>query len=175
MCLSDWSYWLHGANWAELHPLNWFQGEMVDWLARIVTVKTNPFVLPKLTKCVCSKIEVSFLFKRMTNSPSDTLVYQLIIILGVYFKLIIYGTFNAKGWLKYSRRFHYFFISISVLTFPTRIFCRGVSGFVSGCPCCVWGYGLPTCPLFVDPFFDKFILNNLICTFHRIKNIYIYI
>ena len=27
-------------------------------------------------------------------------------------------------------------------TSPTRIFCRGVSSFVTGCPCGVWGHGL---------------------------------
>ena len=37
----------------------------------------------------------------------------------------------------------------------TWIFCRGVSGFASDCPCGVWCGGLTTCLLYVGP-----ILNN---------------
>ena len=31
--------------------------------------------------------------------------------------------------------------------FPTRIFCRAVSDFMTRCPCDVWRRGLTTCPL----------------------------
>ena len=37
------------------------------------------------------------------------------------------------------------------------IFCRGVSGFVTGCPCGVWGRG-------------KSIPNKLVCKFDRMEN-----
>ena len=33
-----------------------------------------------------------------------------------------------------------------VLTFPTQIFCRGISGFVAGCLSCVWGRELTRFP-----------------------------
>ena len=42
----------------------------------------------------------------------------------------------------------------------TLIFCRGVSGFATGCPCDVWCRGLTTCLLYVGPPFGNRILNN---------------
>ena len=38
---------------------------------------------------------------------------------------------------------------------------RSVSGFVTGCPCGVWGCGLTSCPLYVGPFFGKCVLNTV--------------
>ena len=40
------------------------------------------------------------------------------------------------------------------------IFCRGVSGFATDCPCGVWCRGLTTCLLHVVPPFGNRILNN---------------
>ena len=40
------------------------------------------------------------------------------------------------------------------------IFCRGVSGFATDCPCGVWCRGLTTCLLHVGPPFGNRILNN---------------
>ena len=42
----------------------------------------------------------------------------------------------------------------------TWIFCRGVSGFATDCPCGVWCRGLTTCLLHVGPPFGNRILNN---------------
>ena len=42
----------------------------------------------------------------------------------------------------------------------TWIFCRGVSGFATDCPCDVWCRGLTTCLLHVGPPFGNRILNN---------------
>ena len=42
-----------------------------------------------------------------------------------------------------------------VFTFPTGIFCRGVPGFATDCPCHVWCRGLTTCLLYVGPLFWK--------------------
>ena len=42
----------------------------------------------------------------------------------------------------------------------TWIFCRGVSGFATDCPCGVWCRGLTTCFLHVGPPFGNRILNN---------------
>ena len=50
----------------------------------------------------------------------------------------------------------------------TRIFCRGVSSFVTRCPCGVWGRGLTVCLLYVG--LSKSILNKLICKFDSMKN-----
>ena len=42
----------------------------------------------------------------------------------------------------------------------TWIFCRGVSGFATDCPCGVWCRGLTTCLLHVGAHFGNRILNN---------------
>ena len=44
-------------------------------------------------------------------------------------------------------------------SYSTWIFCRGVSGFATDCPCGVW-CGLTTCFLYVGPPFGNRILNN---------------
>ena len=45
-------------------------------------------------------------------------------------------------------------------SYSTWIFCGGVSGFVTGCPCGVWCHGLTTCLLHVGPPFGNRLLNN---------------
>ena len=46
-----------------------------------------------------------------------------------------------------------------MFTFPTRIFYRGVTGFVTGCPCGVWCRGLTTCLLYVGLLVGSLVLN----------------
>ena len=45
-------------------------------------------------------------------------------------------------------------------SYSTWIFCRGVSGFATDCPCGVWCRGLTTCLLHVGPPFENRFLNN---------------
>ena len=45
-------------------------------------------------------------------------------------------------------------------SYPTWIFCRGVSGFATDCPCDVWCRGLTTCLLHVGPPFGNRFLNT---------------
>ena len=45
-------------------------------------------------------------------------------------------------------------------SYSTRIFCRGVSGFATDCPCDVWCHGLTTCLLHVGPPFGNRFLNT---------------
>ena len=45
-------------------------------------------------------------------------------------------------------------------SYSTWIFCRGVSGFATDCPCGVWCRGLNTCLQLVGPPFGNRILNN---------------
>ena len=45
-------------------------------------------------------------------------------------------------------------------SYSTWIFCRGVSGFATDCPCGVWCRGLTTCLLHVGPPFGNRILKN---------------
>ena len=45
-------------------------------------------------------------------------------------------------------------------SYSAWIFCRGVSGFATDCPCGVWCRGLTTCLLHVGPPFGNRFLNN---------------
>ena len=45
-------------------------------------------------------------------------------------------------------------------SYSTWIFCRGVSGFATDCPCDVWCCGLSTCLLHVGPTFGNRFLNT---------------
>ena len=45
-------------------------------------------------------------------------------------------------------------------TYSTWIFCRGVSGFATDCPCDVWVCGLTTCLLHVGPPLGNWFLNT---------------
>ena len=45
-------------------------------------------------------------------------------------------------------------------SYSTWIFCRGVSGFATDCPCDVWCRGLTTCLLHVGPPFGNRYLNT---------------
>ena len=45
-------------------------------------------------------------------------------------------------------------------SYSTWIFCRGVSGFATDCPCDVWCRGLTTCLLHVGPPFGYRFLNT---------------
>ena len=45
-------------------------------------------------------------------------------------------------------------------SYSTWLFCRGVSGFATDCPCGVWCRGLTTCLLHVGPPFGNRILNK---------------
>ena len=56
-----------------------------------------------------------------------------------------------------------------VFIFPAKIFCRSVSGFVTGCLCGVWGGRLTSSSLWacVGIFAN---LNKLICMFDRMEN-----
>ena len=45
-------------------------------------------------------------------------------------------------------------------SYSTWIFCRGVSGFATDCPCDVWCRGLTTCLLYVGPPFGNRFLKT---------------
>ena len=57
-------------------------------------------------------------------------------------------------------------------SYSTWIFCRGVSGFATDCPCSVWCRGLTTCLLHVGPPFGKLIFKQQLgCRFDIMDSI----
>ena len=80
--------------------------------------------------------------------------------------LMFYNTSPPRMFLSLDFRWEYriqhgangsFYVTPS---YSTWIFCRGVSGFATDCPCGVWCRGLTTCLLHVGPPFGNRILNN---------------
>ena len=58
-----------------------------------------------------------------------------------------------------------------ISSYSTWIFCRGVSGFATDCPCGVWCRGLTTCLLYVGPPFGNRILKQQLgCRFDIMDN-----
>ena len=56
-------------------------------------------------------------------------------------------------------------------SYSTWIFCRGVSGFATDCPCGVWCRGLTTCLLHVGPpFGNQIFKQQLGCRFDIMDN-----
>ena len=62
--------------------------------------------------------------------------------------------------LSRKKRFAWKVIINVTSSYSTWLFCRGVSGFATDCPCGVWCRGLTTCLLHVGPPFGNRILNN---------------
>ena len=113
------------------------------------------------------------------------LVYQL--CLALWYKsntrmLVTFGIcfkqhFDTRYLVFYNPSPHRMFLSLDLLweyriqhgangplyvtsSYSTWIFCRGVSGFATDCPCGVWCRGLTTCLLHVETPFGSRILNN---------------
>ena len=55
-------------------------------------------------------------------------------------------------------------------SYSTWIFCRGVSGFATDCPCGVWCRGLTSCLLHVGPPFGSNFKQQLGCRFDMMDN-----
>ena len=53
-----------------------------------------------------------------------------------------------------------FVLLYAMFIFPTRIFYRGVPGFVTDCRCGFWCRGLTTCLLCVGPLFGNLVQND---------------
>ena len=62
-------------------------------------------------------------------------------------------------------------------SYSTGIFCRGVSGFATDCPCNVWCRGLTTCLLHVGPHFGNQFLNTswAVCLTYWIVYLHIFV
>ena len=98
----------------------------------------------------------------------------MLVTFGICFK----EHFDTRYWVFYNTSPLRMFLSLDLLweyriqhganrplyvtsSYSTWIFCRGVSGFATDCPCGVWCRGLTTCLLHVGPPFGNRILNNI--------------
>ena len=65
-----------------------------------------------------------------------------------------------KGTTRGQKAFCYSGPLYVISSYSTWIFCRGVSGFATDCPCDIWCRGLTTCLLHVGPPFGNRFLNT---------------
>ena len=103
------------------------------------------------------------------SQPNTRMLVTLCICLKQYFDtryLVFYNTSPPRMFLSLDLLWEYriqhganapLYVTSS---YSTWIFCRGVSGFATDCPCDVWCRGLTTCLLHVGPPFGNRILNN---------------
>ena len=123
--------------------------------------------------CVCALL-YEFCFLLFTSSvllsDDNSLIF---VTFGICFK----QHFDTRYLVFHNPSPHRMFLSLDLLSeyriqhgaigplyvtssYSTWIFCRGVSGFATDCPCDVWCRGLVTCLLHVSPPFESRFLNT---------------
>ena len=126
-------------------------------------------------KCAVPGLNATFCFLWFTNC---VLLFDKNLILGCLWLLVFFKQhFDTRYLVFYNTSPPRMFLSLDLLweyriqhgpngplyvtsNYSTWIFCRGVSGFATDCPCGVWCRGLTTCLLHVGPPFENRILNN---------------
>ena len=109
---------------------------------------------------------------RLSRTARDTAATMMLVTFGICFKhfdtryLVFYNTSPPRMFLSLDLLWEYriqhgangpLYVTSS---YSTWIFCRGVSGFATDCPCGVWCRGLTTFLQHVGPPFGNRILNN---------------
>ena len=128
--------WGVRGSWAECH----FLFSLVYQLFLVLWYKSNIRMLVTFRICFTQHFDTTYL---VFYNPSPPRMFLSLDLLWEY--RIQHG---ANGPL---------YVTSS---YSTWIFCRGVSGFATDCPCGVWCRGLATCLLHVGPLFVNRILNN---------------
>ena len=127
-------------------------------------------------ECAVPGLNATFCFLWFTNcvllfdKKSNT---RMLVTFGICFKqhfdtssLVFYNTSPLRMFLSLDFLWEYriqhgangpLYVTSS---YSTWLFCRGVSGFATHCPCGVWCHGLTTCLLHDGPAFGNRILNN---------------
>ena len=129
-------FWGVRGSWAECH----FLLSLVYQLCLALWLKSNTRMLVTFGTCFKQHFDTRYL---VFYNPSPPRMFLSLDLLSEY--RIQHG---ANGPL---------YVTSS---YSTWIFCRGVSGLATDCPCGVWCRGLTTWPLHVGPPFGNRILNN---------------
>ena len=137
---------------ARLHPITFYRGMRGSW-----------------SECHFVFSLVYQLCLALWSQPNTRMLVTLCICLKQYFDtryLVFYNTSPPRMFLSLDLLWEYriqhgangpLYVTSC---YSTWIFCRGVSGFVTDCPCDVWCRGLTTCLLHVGLPFGNRILNN---------------
>ena len=129
-----------------------------------------------LGECAVPGLNATFCFLWFTNcvllfdkNPILRCLWLLVFVLNIFDTryLVLYNTSPPRMFLSLDLLWEYgiqhgangpLYVTSS---YSTWIFCRGVSGFATDCPCGVWCRGLTTCLLHVGPPFGNRILNTV--------------
>ena len=140
----------------KLHPITFYRtvflgsAQFLGWMP--------PFVFFGLPIVSCSLMIISGCLWRLVFVLNDTL------ILGIWCSTIPHLSRCFCHWVILAEyRIQHGAIGSLYVTSNCSIwiFCRGVSGFATDCPCGVWCLGLTTCPLHVgQPLGNRFINNS---------------
>ena len=137
---------------AKLHPITFYRGMRGSW-----------------SECHFVFSLVSQLCLALWWQPNTGMPVALCICLKQYFDtrcLVFYNTSPPRMFLSLDLLWEYWIQHGAngplyvTSCYSTWMFCRGVSGFATGCPCDVWCRGLTICLLHVGPPFGNRILNN---------------
>ena len=158
------------------HPLCWPSQYYIHLPSGIFSI----VILPFLPSCLCLKlwsvIRMYCICLRIYNFNNGLNMdnTRMLVTFGICFK----QHFDTRYLRFYNPSPPRMFLSLDLLweyqiqhgangplyvtsSHSTWIFCRGVSGFATDCPCDVWCRGLTTCLLHVGPPFGNRILNNI--------------
>ena len=136
---------------AKLHPIMFYRGMRGSWseyhvvffglpIVSCSLITTHTRMLVTLGICLKQYFDTKYLVFYNTSPPRMFLSLDLL----------------WEYWIQYDANGPLYVTSC----YSTWIFCRGVSGFATDCPCDVWCRGLTTCLLHVGPPFGNRILNN---------------
>ena len=82
-------------------------------------------------------------------------------------RMFLPSDFEKMGWNRF------YATPVYCVYTPHRIIYKGVSGFATGCACGVRGRPwINQWPLYVGPFLGKFFLNQFVCMFNKMENIF---
>ena len=137
---------------AKLHPITFYRGMRGSWsechfvfslvYQLCLALWSQPNTRMLVTWCICLKqyFDTRYLVFYNTSPPRMFLSLDLL----------------WEYWIQHGANGPLYVTSC----YSTWIFCRGVSGFATDCPCDVWCRGLTTCLLHAGPPFGNRILNN---------------
>ena len=173
-CVSSWWPWFPSRSsvliyiYIYMHSLYEFcYRTYIQRESHSVLAKLHPITIYRIVFLGSARLNATFCFLSFTNC---VLLFDKSLILGSLWPLVfvLNNTLILGIWCSTTPHFPgcfypwTFFENIGFNTVLTHllIFCRGVSGFATDCPCDVWCRGLTTCLQHVGPPFGNRILNN---------------
>ena len=157
--LRSWHFWMEMRLWKHLTPASSWCSQL--WIPQPLWSQSS--------RVVSAPLQLTSFLHRCNQKSTTRMLVTFGMCLKQYFDtryLVFYNTSPPRMFLSPDFLWEYriqhgangpLYVTPS---YSTWIFCRGVSGFATDCPCGVWCRGLTTCLLHVGPPFGNRILNN---------------